>query len=190
MFSEIHFCFSGYVNKQNCHYWEQANPCETHQVLLHSTKVTVSHSVSSFSVIRPYFYENKWNVNVTVASDWYGSVVGNFPTPVLWCLDIQKDWNQQAGGTSHTEFLGKCRETCFPDTMYLDTETIIGLHRFQIWQLLTSFCGGYVEWSLLDSSCHQPGFESDNLETDSHSSTMDAADSTVYMVFQVSWETM
>jgi hypothetical protein len=33
---EAHFRKSGYVNKQNCHYWAPNNPHEPQQHLLHS----------------------------------------------------------------------------------------------------------------------------------------------------------
>ena len=41
MTDEAHFHLSGYVNKQNYHYWAPENPQELHQRPLHSERLTV-----------------------------------------------------------------------------------------------------------------------------------------------------
>ncbi|GFX87897.1 hypothetical protein TNCV_4373621 [Trichonephila clavipes] len=38
---EVHFWFNGYVNKQNCHIWSEANPQVYVETLLHPEKLTV-----------------------------------------------------------------------------------------------------------------------------------------------------
>ncbi|XP_014471890.1 PREDICTED: uncharacterized protein LOC106742984 [Dinoponera quadriceps] len=45
MNDEAHFHLSGYVNKQNFHYWAPENPNELHERPLHSAKVTVWYAV-------------------------------------------------------------------------------------------------------------------------------------------------
>ena len=55
---EANFHLTGYVNK-DCRYWAESNPKEVHERPLHSSKVTVWCAVSSYGVIRPYFFENE-----------------------------------------------------------------------------------------------------------------------------------
>ena len=54
MSDEAHFHLTGYMNKQNYHYWADSNPKEVHERPLHSSKVTVWCAVSSHGVIGPY----------------------------------------------------------------------------------------------------------------------------------------
>jgi hypothetical protein len=54
---EAHFHLSGCVNKQNFRCWSDNNSMQFHKKHLHSEKVTVLCDVSTFSVIRPYFFE-------------------------------------------------------------------------------------------------------------------------------------
>jgi hypothetical protein len=53
---EAHFHLSGYVNKQNFHYWTAANPQQLHKRPLHSAKVSVWYVISSNGIIGPYFF--------------------------------------------------------------------------------------------------------------------------------------
>ena len=48
---KCHFHVSGYVNKQNCHYWAPNNPNKLHWHPLHSAKVIVCCAVSSHGII-------------------------------------------------------------------------------------------------------------------------------------------
>jgi hypothetical protein len=48
---------TGCVNKQNFHYWSDANLQQLHECLLHSEHVTVLCCVGSFGVIGPYCFE-------------------------------------------------------------------------------------------------------------------------------------
>jgi hypothetical protein len=41
MSDQAHFHLSGFVNKQNFHYWSTTNPIELHERPLHSSKITV-----------------------------------------------------------------------------------------------------------------------------------------------------
>jgi hypothetical protein len=50
---EAHFHLSGFVNKQNFHYWSATNPTELHERPLHSSKVTVWCAISSLGIIGP-----------------------------------------------------------------------------------------------------------------------------------------
>ena len=71
MSDEAHFLVSGYVNKQNCHFWAQNNPHEHHQCPLHSARVTVWCAVSSHGSMGPYFFENEEGHTITVNAEWY-----------------------------------------------------------------------------------------------------------------------
>jgi hypothetical protein len=59
MNNEAHFHLSGFVNKQNFCYWSATNPTGLHDRPLHSSKVTVWFTISSFRIIGPYFFEDE-----------------------------------------------------------------------------------------------------------------------------------
>ncbi|GFX16176.1 uncharacterized protein TNCV_4704311 [Trichonephila clavipes] len=69
---EAHFWLNGYVNKQNCRIWSEANPQVYVETPLHPEKLTVCH-------------------------DYY-----NFFIPELNNHDVQELWFQQDGATCHT----------------------------------------------------------------------------------------
>ena len=66
MSDEAHFHLSGFVNKQNFHYWSATNPKELDERQLHSSKVTVWCAISSFGISSPYFFEDERQRAVTV----------------------------------------------------------------------------------------------------------------------------
>ncbi|GFX14367.1 uncharacterized protein TNCV_1768611 [Trichonephila clavipes] len=70
---EAHFWLNGYVNKQNCRIWSEANP----QV-------------------------NDEDHNVTVNGDRYRAMITNFFIPELNNHDVHELWFQQDGATCHT----------------------------------------------------------------------------------------
>ena len=55
MSDEAHFHLNGFVDKQNCRFWEAENPRELHQRPLHSSKVTMWCGVSKIGIVGPYF---------------------------------------------------------------------------------------------------------------------------------------
>ncbi|GFV36511.1 uncharacterized protein TNCV_2260301 [Trichonephila clavipes] len=69
---EAYFWLNGYVNKQNCRIWSEANP-----------QVDEGH-------------------NVTVNGDRYRASITNFFIPELNNHDVQEQWFQQDGATCHT----------------------------------------------------------------------------------------
>ncbi|GFV14336.1 transposase [Trichonephila clavipes] len=77
---EAHFWLNGYVNKQNCRIWSEANP----QVLVAS------------------FFKNDEGHNVTVNGDRYRAMITNFFILELNNHDVQELWFQQDGATGHT----------------------------------------------------------------------------------------
>ncbi|GFX19712.1 putative transposase [Trichonephila clavipes] len=74
------FWLNGYVSKQNCRIWSEANP----QVLVES------------------FFKNDEGHNVTVNGDRYRAMITNFFIPELNNHDVQELWFQQDGATCHT----------------------------------------------------------------------------------------
>ncbi|GFU95027.1 uncharacterized protein TNCV_4138111 [Trichonephila clavipes] len=93
---EAHFWFNGYVNKQNCRIWSEANPQVYVETPLHPEKLTgvLCGLVESF--------KNDEGHNVTLNGDRYRAMITNFFIPELNNHDVQELWFQQDGATCHT----------------------------------------------------------------------------------------
>ncbi|GFV03226.1 DUF4817 domain-containing protein [Trichonephila clavipes] len=63
---EAHFWLNGYVNKQNCRIWSEANPQVYGETPLHPEKLTVWCALWADGIIGPYFFKNDEGHNVTV----------------------------------------------------------------------------------------------------------------------------
>ncbi|GFT97307.1 transposable element Tc3 transposase [Trichonephila clavipes] len=87
---EAHFWLNGYVNKQNCRIWSEANTQVYIETPLHPEKLTVWCALWAGGIIGPYFFKNDECHNVTVK----GAVV---PTRGSTChtaratIDLLKD---------------------------------------------------------------------------------------------------
>ncbi|GFV50897.1 uncharacterized protein TNCV_3921901 [Trichonephila clavipes] len=66
---EAHFWLNGYVNKQNCRIWREANPQVYVETPLHPEKVTVWCTLWAGGMIGPYFFKNDEGHSVTVNGD-------------------------------------------------------------------------------------------------------------------------
>ncbi|GFU54903.1 transposable element Tc3 transposase [Trichonephila clavipes] len=55
---EAHFWLNGYVNKQNCCIWSEANPQVYVETPLHQEKLTVWCALWAGGIIGPYFFKN------------------------------------------------------------------------------------------------------------------------------------
>ncbi|GFW92243.1 putative transposase [Trichonephila clavipes] len=99
---EAHFWLNGYVNKQNCRIWSEANPQVYVETPLHPEKLTVWCALWAGGIIGPYVFENDEGHNVTVNGDRYRAMNTNFFIPELNTHDIQDQWFQQDGATCHT----------------------------------------------------------------------------------------
>ncbi|GFX20493.1 uncharacterized protein TNCV_3488501 [Trichonephila clavipes] len=55
---EAHFWLNGYVNKQNCGIWSEANPQVYVETPLHKEKLTVWCALWAGGIIGPYFFKN------------------------------------------------------------------------------------------------------------------------------------
>ncbi|GFS92812.1 hypothetical protein TNCV_1162051 [Trichonephila clavipes] len=53
---EAHFWLNGYVNKQNCRIWSEANPQVYVETPLHPEKLTVWYALWAGGIIGPYFF--------------------------------------------------------------------------------------------------------------------------------------
>ncbi|GFT66837.1 transposable element Tc3 transposase [Trichonephila clavipes] len=99
---EAHFWWNGYVNKQNCRIWSEANPQVYVETPLHPEKLTVWCALWAGGIIGPYFFKNDEGHNVTVNGDRYRAMITNFLIPELNNHDVQELWFQQDGATCHT----------------------------------------------------------------------------------------
>ncbi|GFU93140.1 transposable element Tc3 transposase [Trichonephila clavipes] len=99
---EAHFWLNGYVNKQNCRIWSEANPQLYVETPLHPEKLTVWCALWAGGIIGPYFFKNDEGHNVTVNGDRYRAMITNFFIPELNNHDVQELWFQQDGATCHT----------------------------------------------------------------------------------------
>ncbi|GFV46028.1 uncharacterized protein TNCV_2200381 [Trichonephila clavipes] len=97
-----HFWLNGYVNKQNCGIWSEANPQVYVETPLHPEKLTVWCALWAGGIIGPYFFKNDEGHNVTVNGDWYRAMITNFFIPELNNHDVEELWFQQDGATCHT----------------------------------------------------------------------------------------
>ncbi|GFT61924.1 transposable element Tc3 transposase [Trichonephila clavipes] len=100
--NEAHFWLNGYVNKQNCRIWSEANPQVYVETPLHPEKLTVWCALWAGGVIGPYFFKNDEGHNVTANGDWYRAMITNFFIPELNNHDVQELWFQQDGATCHS----------------------------------------------------------------------------------------
>ncbi|GFX44064.1 putative DD41D transposase [Trichonephila clavipes] len=87
---EAHFWLNGYVNKQNCRIWSEANPQVNVETPLHPEKLTVWCALWAGGIIGPYFFKNDEDHNVTVNGDRYRAMIINFFFPELNNNDVQE----------------------------------------------------------------------------------------------------
>ncbi|GFX88338.1 transposable element Tc3 transposase [Trichonephila clavipes] len=99
---EAHFWLNGYVKKQNCHIWIEANPQVYVEIPLHPEKLTLCCVLWAGGIMGPYFFKNDEGYNVTVNGDRYRAMITNFFIPKLNNRDVQELWFQQDGATCHT----------------------------------------------------------------------------------------
>ncbi|GFW65388.1 uncharacterized protein TNCV_396541 [Trichonephila clavipes] len=99
---EAHFWLNGYVNKQNCRIWSEANPQVYVETPLHPEKLTVWGALWAGGIIGPYFFKNDEGHYVAVNGDRYRAMITNFFIAELNNHDVQELWFQQDGATCHT----------------------------------------------------------------------------------------
>ncbi|GFT35889.1 hypothetical protein TNCV_2154481 [Trichonephila clavipes] len=59
LFSDAHFWLNGYVNKQNCRIWSEANPQVYVETPLHPEKLTVWYALWAGGIIDPVFKKKR-----------------------------------------------------------------------------------------------------------------------------------
>ncbi|GFU29184.1 DUF4817 domain-containing protein [Trichonephila clavipes] len=99
---EVHFWLNGYVNKQTCRIWSEANLQVYVETPLHPEKLTVCCTLRAGVIIGLYFFKNDEGHNVTVNGDRYIAMINNFFIPELNNHDVKELWFQQDGATCHT----------------------------------------------------------------------------------------
>ncbi|GFX76257.1 uncharacterized protein TNCV_4036581 [Trichonephila clavipes] len=87
---EAHFWLNGYVNKQNCRIWSEANPQVYVETPVHPGKLNVWCALWAINVI------------ITVNGDQYRAMIINYFIPELNNHDVQELWFQQDGATCPT----------------------------------------------------------------------------------------
>ncbi|GFX65429.1 putative transposase [Trichonephila clavipes] len=85
---EAHFWLNGYVNKQNCRIWSEANPKVYVETPLHPETLTVWCALWASGIIGPYFFKKDEGHNVTVNGDRYRAMITNFFIPELNNHDV------------------------------------------------------------------------------------------------------
>ncbi|GFX00392.1 putative transposable element [Trichonephila clavipes] len=98
---EAHFWLNGYVNKQNCCIWSEANPQEYVETPLHPEKLTVWCALWAGGIIGSNFFKNDEGHNVTVNGYRYRAMITNLFILELNNHDVQELWFQQDGATCH-----------------------------------------------------------------------------------------
>ncbi|GFX30198.1 uncharacterized protein TNCV_1963051 [Trichonephila clavipes] len=94
---KAHFWLNGYVNKQKCRIWSEANPQVHVETPLHPEKLT-----GALYGLVESFFKNDEGHNVTVNGDRYRAMITNFFIPELNNHDVQELGFQQNGATCHT----------------------------------------------------------------------------------------
>ncbi|GFW73264.1 transposable element Tc3 transposase [Trichonephila clavipes] len=92
---EAHFWLNGYVNKQNCRIWSEANPQVYVETPLHPEKLTVWCALWAVGIL---LQKNEGH-NGTVNDDRYRAMITNFFIPELNNHDVQELWFQPDGTT-------------------------------------------------------------------------------------------
>ncbi|GFV14243.1 DUF4817 domain-containing protein [Trichonephila clavipes] len=95
---EAHFWLNGYVNKQNCRIWSEANPQVYVETQLHTEKLTLWCALWAEGIL----LQNDEGHNVTVNGDRYRAMITIFFIPELSNHEVQELWFQQDGATCHT----------------------------------------------------------------------------------------
>ncbi|GFV84924.1 uncharacterized protein TNCV_4299061 [Trichonephila clavipes] len=75
---KVHFWLNGYVNKQYCRIWSEANPQVYIETVLHAEKLTVWCALWAGGIIGQYFFKNDEGHNVTVNGDRYRAMILTF----------------------------------------------------------------------------------------------------------------
>ncbi|GFV51025.1 hypothetical protein TNCV_114191 [Trichonephila clavipes] len=85
---EAHFWLNGYVNKQNCRIWSEANPQVYVETPLHPEKLTFGALYGLVESLVRTSSKNDEGHNVTVNGDRYRAMITNFFIPELNNHDV------------------------------------------------------------------------------------------------------
>jgi len=110
MTDEAHFHLSGYVVKQNYHYWAPENPQGLHQCPLRSERLTFWGGIASFGVLGPHFFENNAGAAVTVTSEHYVAMLCNFCEPEMssWDRSFISMVSARWSNSPHSKGINEC----------------------------------------------------------------------------------
>lgn len=68
---EAHFWFNGYVNMQNCQFWNKNQSEALQKLPMHPEKVTIWCGLWTDGIIEPHFLKGTMTRNVTVNGECY-----------------------------------------------------------------------------------------------------------------------
>ena len=99
--NEAHLHMSGFMNKQNCHYWAPNNSREDWERMPHNAKVTAWWSISSNGSKGPIFFKNAWGHTVTVNTVGYKVMLETFLQYGLYPCQVDLVCFRQDVATAH-----------------------------------------------------------------------------------------
>jgi len=139
MTDEAHFHLSGYVNKQNYHYWAPENPQELHQHPLHFERLTVWCGITSFGVLGPYVFEDNKDAAITVTSELYVAMLHNLYEPELrhHGINLISIVSARWSNNPHSKGINECSAGNVSTTHHFH-----GRHVCLISPPVITFCGG------------------------------------------------
>ena len=92
---EAHFWLNGYVNRQNCRFWNEDQPEALLKLPMHPIKVTVECSLWAGGIIGTYSFKDVANRNVTVNGERYREMISNLFSNKTHELELHHIWFQQ-----------------------------------------------------------------------------------------------
>ncbi|GFT71025.1 uncharacterized protein TNCV_204201 [Trichonephila clavipes] len=143
---EAHFWLNGFVNKQNCRIWSEANPQVYVETPLHPEKLTVWCALWAGGIIGPYFFKHDEGHNVTVNGDRYTAMIANFFIPELNNHDVRSCGSNKTAQHVHTALstINLLKDT-FGDRLISRFGPVNWPLRSCDLTPLDYFCGGYVK---------------------------------------------
>ncbi|GFU58925.1 uncharacterized protein TNCV_4732051 [Trichonephila clavipes] len=96
---EAHFWLNGYVNKQNCRIWSEANPQVYVETPLHPENCLFG---ALYGLVESLVRTSSKTMKATALQSMVIAMITNFFIPELNNHDVQQLWFQQDGATCHT----------------------------------------------------------------------------------------
>ncbi|GFU88717.1 uncharacterized protein TNCV_4443941 [Trichonephila clavipes] len=113
---EAHFWLNGYVNKQNCRIWSEANPQVYVETPLHPEKLTVWCALWAGGIIGPYFFKNDEGHNSLV----YAETLDHLEDNIRRVADIRPQMLEKVieNWTFRLDYIRASRGSPMPDIIF------------------------------------------------------------------------